>query len=99
MGYRSFVVVNIKQVASYKYLEAHINRELKCHTRVSSVCTRVLQHLHFLRRLRLFGVSSNIMLIFYKAKIGCVLRHAIIWFGRLMVKMKAQISNVMRVAL
>lgn len=48
VGDRSFIVANIKQVASYKYLEAHNDSELKWHTHVSSVCTRDHQHLHFL---------------------------------------------------
>lgn len=102
VGDRSSVVVYgeaIKQVASYKYLGVHIDSELKWHMHVSMVCTKVHQHLHFLRRLRLFGVSNNIMLIFYKATIESVLRYGIVvWFGSLTVKLRAQINSLVRVA-
>lgn len=102
VGDRSSVVIHgeaIKQVPSYKYLGVYIDSEFKWHTHVSWVCTRIHQRLHFLQRLRLFGVSSNIMLIFYKATIESVLRYGIIvWFGSLTVKSRAQINNVLRVA-
>jgi len=87
------------KVASYKYLGVHIDSELMWHKHVSWVCARVHQRLHFLRRLRLFGVSSNIMLIFYKATIESILRYGIVvWFGSLIVKLRAQINNLVRVA-
>lgn len=102
VGDRSLIAINgqhVKQVYSYKYLGVYIDSELKWHTHVSSVCTRVHQRLHFLRRLRLFGVSSNIMLIFYRASIESILRYGIIaWFGNLSVQMKAQIDSLVRVA-
>lgn len=66
VGDRSSVVIHgqdIKQEASYKYLGVHIDSELKWHIHVSSFF--VHQRLHFLRRLRLYGVSSNIMLFFF----------------------------------
>jgi len=98
VGDRSSAVVHgeaIKQVASYKYLGVHIDSELTLHKHVSWVCARV----HFLRRLRLFGVSSNIMLIFYKATIKSILRYGIVvWFGSLTVKLRAQINNLVKVA-
>lgn len=63
-------------------------------THTSSVCTRVHQRLHLIRRLWLFGVSSNIML-FYKAMIESILRYGIIvWFGNLTVKLRAQINKL-----
>lgn len=86
------------QVASYKYSGANIDCELNWHSRVSSLCVRIRQLLH-LRRLRLFGVSSSIMLTFYKATIESILRYGIIvWVGNLTVNIWTQVNNLMRVA-
>ena len=56
---------------------------------------KIHQRLHFLQRLRLFGVSTNIMLIFYRASIESILRYGITsWFGNLTVKIKSQITRL-----
>ena len=66
---------------------------------VTSCCAKIHQRLHFLRRLRLFGVSLNIMLIFYRASIESILRYSISsWFGNLTVKFKSQISRLAKMA-
>ncbi len=101
-GDRSPVTIhgnNIKQVTSYKYLGIHIDSDLSWQTQVVTVCARIHQRLHFLRRLRLFGVCKNIMLIFYRATIESILRYGITsWFGNLNVKSKTLILNLVRVA-
>ena len=90
---------NIKQVSSYKYLGVQIDRDLSWHTHVTSFCAKIHQRLHFLRRLRLFGVSVNIMLIFYRASIESILRYGISsWFGNLTVKYKSQIARLVNMA-
>ena len=58
---------DISQVSSYKYLGVQIDKDMSWSTHVTSCCSKIHQRLHFLRRLRLFGVSVNIMLIFYRA--------------------------------
>ena len=66
---------------------------------MTSCCAKIHQRLHFLRRLRLFGVSVNIMLIFYRASIESILRYGITsWFGNLTVKFKSQIARVAKMA-
>ena len=52
---------DIKQVPSYKYLGVLIDQDLNWHSHVTACCVKVHQRLHFLRRLRLFGVCTNIM--------------------------------------
>lgn len=54
----------IKQMSSFKYLGVHLDSDLSWNTQV---CSRTQQCLHFLHRLRLFGVCQDIMLIFYKS--------------------------------
>lgn len=89
----------IKQVTSFKYLGVHIDSDLTWHTHVATVCAKVHQRLLFLRRLRLFGVSKNIMLIFYRATIESIIRYGITsWFGNLTVKSKTQIQNLVKMA-
>ena len=89
----------ISQVSSYKYLGVHIDKDMSWNTHVTSCCAKIHQRLHFLRRLRLFGVSVNIMLIFYRASIESILRYGIAsWFGNLTVKFKSQIARVAKMA-
>ena len=64
---------DIKQVKTFKYLGVHVDSDLSWHTQVANVCARIHQRLNFLRRLRVFGVCKNIMLIFYRATIESVL--------------------------
>ena len=46
-----------------------------------------------------FGVSKNIMLIFYRATIESILQYGITsWFGNLIVKSKTQIFNLVKTA-
>ena len=87
----------IEQVKTFKYLGVHIDSDLSWHTQVTNVCSRIHQRLHFLRRLRVFGVCKNIMLIFYRATIESVLRYGITsWFGNLTVKHRAEISRLIK---
>ena len=90
---------NIKQVSSYKYLGVQIDKDLSWHTHVTTMCSKIHQRLHFLRRLRLFGVSRNIMLTFYRASIESILRYGISsWFGNLTVAYKSQITRLICMA-
>ena len=84
---------NIAQVDSYKYLGVHIDNNLSWSVHVNSVCSRIQQRLHFLRRLRVFGVQRKVMLLFYRSVIESIIRYAIsVWFGNLTVKWKTQIK-------
>ena len=92
--------VNIAQVDSYKYLGVHIDSNLSWNVHVNSVCTRIQQRLHFLRRLRVFGVQQKVMLLFYRAVIESIFRYAIsVWFGNLTVNLKSQINRLVSTAL
>ena len=54
----------IEQVVSYKYLGIHLDNRLSGSVHVEAVCARAQKHPCFLRRLRAFGVSSNMLLLF-----------------------------------
>ena len=100
VGDKSTVTIHgsgIAQVSSFKYLGVHIDCDLSWRTHVADVCARTHQRLHFMRRLRVFGVSKNIMIIFYRATIESILRYGITsWFGNLTVKSKTQIFNLVK---
>ena len=85
---------SIEQVSSYKYLGVQLDNMLKWNDHVDHMCSKLAQRLHFLRRLRLFGVSTNIMLTFYNAVLGSVIRYSMAaWFGSLSVQLKNKDGN------
>ena len=102
MGDQSPVAVHgqdIVQVKTFRYLGVHVDSDLSWGTQVANVCAKIHQRLHFLRRLRVFGVCKNIMLIFYRAAIESILRYGITsWFGNLSVKSRAEISSLVKTA-
>ena len=90
----------IEQVSSYKYLGIYIDNLLKWNVHVEHLCSKLAQRLHFLRRLRLFGVSSNIMLTFYNAVLGSLIRYGMAaWFGNLTIQSKNMIGKVVKTAM
>ena len=87
----------ITQVSWYKYLGVHIDNLLCWKTHIDNLCSRlsicVEQRLYFLRRLRLYGVSSHIMMTFYRAIV-----ESLIWFGNLTVKLKSKLAGMHKTA-
>ena len=77
-------------------IESNLSRSLH----VDSVGSKIQQRLHFLRRLRVFGVQQKVILLFYRAVIESIFRFAIsVWFGNLTVKSKSQINRLAHTAL
>ena len=74
----------ISQVSSYKYLGIWIDNSLTWNTHVDSLCSKLQQRLHFLRRLRVHGVDQKFMLVFYRAFLESLVRFGVaVWFGNL----------------
>ena len=87
----------VEQVVSYKYLGVLFDSDFKWGHHVESLCVRISQRLHFLRRLRVFGIDRDIMLAFYRASIESLVRYGItVWFGNLSVKLKAQVQTLIK---
>ncbi|KAF7645183.1 hypothetical protein LDENG_00208800 [Lucifuga dentata] len=81
--------------AEYKYLGVTVDQSLCWMGHVEYVCSRICQRLHFLRRLRLYGVHKGVKIVFYKAIIESILHYGItVWFGNLTVKLKSQINRL-----
>ena len=98
LGDHSPVVIhgqNIAQVDSYRHLGMHIDNKLTWSVQIENVCSRVQQRLHFLPRLRVFGVNQKVLLLFYHAIVESILRYGIsAWFANLSVQLKAQITRL-----
>ncbi|KAM3864809.1 LOW QUALITY PROTEIN: caspase-6-like [Diretmus argenteus] len=98
IGDHSPVVIhgqNIAQVDSYRYLGIHIDNKLTWSVQVENICSRVQQRLHFLRRLRVFGVNQKVLLLFYHA----IVESSILRYGNLSVQLKAQITRLTQTAM
>ena len=91
---------NINQVTTYKYLGVHIDNILCWKSHIDKLCTKLQQRLYFLRRLRLYGVSSGIMLIFYRAILESLIRYGITaWYGNLTVQLKNRLRSMHKTAM
>lgn len=90
----------IEQVSSYKYLGIYIDNTLKWNVHVDYLCKKLAQRLHFLRRLRLFGVCTGIMSTFYNAVLESLIRYGMAaWFGSLTVQLKSKILKMVKIAM
>ncbi len=89
----------IEQVNSYKYLGVFINSSLKWSTRTEYLCGKLCQRIHFLRRLRLFGVCRKIMKTFYNAVLRSLITYGMTaWYGVLTVQLKTKIEKIVKIA-
>ena len=89
-----------EQVVSYKYLGIQMDNQLKWNVHVDYLCAKLAQRLHFLRRLRLFGVSKGVMSTFYDAVLGSIIRYGMAaWFGTLSVQLKSRIAKMEKTAM
>lgn len=60
-----------------------------------SLCSGLTQTLQFLHRLRLFGVSEDIMMTFSKTILVSIIRYSLVaWFGILSIHLKSTVRNV-----
>lgn len=90
----------IKQVISYRYLGIHLDNLLSWGDHVDYVCSRLQLRLYFLRRLRVFGVSHNIMFLFYQAVMESFIRYGMTaWFGNLSTQSKSKLQHLVQTAM
>lgn len=70
-------------------------------THIGSLFTRLQQRLYFLRRLRLYGVGSDILRVFfYQATLESLIRYGItVWFGNLSVQLKNKLAHIHKTAM
>ena len=72
----------VEIVKHFKFLGSTISSNLQWELSVVNIAKKAQQRLYFLRRLRSFGLTTQVMLNFYRAVIESVLIFSItVWFG------------------
>ena len=89
----------VEIVQHVKFLGSMISSDLKWKLNVDTIVKKAQQRLYFLRRLRSFGLTTQITLNVYKAVIKSVLTFSItVWFGFITVKEKLRLNRVVNTA-
>ncbi|KAK2182348.1 hypothetical protein NP493_358g05019 [Ridgeia piscesae] len=89
----------VKIVQHFKFLDSTISNDLKCELHNDTIVKKEQQWLYFLRRLRSFGLTPQIMLTFYRAAIESELTFSItVWFGCITVKEMLRLNRVVKTA-
>lgn len=71
----------VEQVESFKFLGTHISNNITWDVNCTAILKRARQRLYFLRKLKSFNVSCNILVNFYRTIIESVLTQSIlVWF-------------------
>lgn len=78
----------IEKVLIFKFLGIITSNSLGWRDHVDYCCSKLAQRLHFLQRLGLFGVQAKIMLTFYDAVFGSLIKYAmgLVWLAYLEVQ-------------
>ena len=86
-------------VQHFKFLGSTISSNLKWELNVVNIVKKAQQRLYFLRRLRSFGLTTQVMLNFYRAVIESVLTFSIsVWFGSITQKETLRLNRVVKTA-
>ena len=89
----------IKTVDSFKFLGSLISSDLSWNTNTDSIIKRAHQRLYFLRQLKKFGLSQEILKQFYRAVVESVLTFSItVWYGSASQQQKARLDYLVRTA-
>ncbi|KAK2192050.1 hypothetical protein NP493_40g07038 [Ridgeia piscesae] len=85
----------VEIVQHFKFISSNLKWELN----VVNIVKKAQQRLHFLRRLRSFGLTTQVMLNFYRAVIESVLVFSItVWFGSITQKETLRLNRVVKSA-
>ena len=86
-------------VTEYKYLGVHIDSSMSWDMHVRKTHSKANQRLYFLRKMNMFGVSKNIMKIFYSSVIQSVITNCcVVWFYSLRVQNRTKLERVIKAA-
>ena len=89
----------VEIVQHFKFLGSTISSNLKWELNVVNIVKKAQQRLYFLRRLRSFGLTTQVMLNFYRAVIESVLTFSIsVWFGSITQKETLRLNRVVKTA-
>jgi len=89
----------VEIVQHFKFLSSTISSDLKWELNFVNIVKKAQQRLYFLRRLRLFGLTTQVMLNFYIAVIESGLTFFItVWFGSITQKETLRLNKVVKTA-
>ncbi|KAK2166686.1 hypothetical protein NP493_1313g00028 [Ridgeia piscesae] len=89
----------VEIVHHFTFLGSTICNNLKSELNIDTIVKKAQQRLYFLRRLRSFCLTTQIMLTFYRAAIEIILTFSItIWFGSITVKENLRLNRVVTTA-
>ncbi|KAK2163954.1 hypothetical protein NP493_1435g01052 [Ridgeia piscesae] len=88
----------LELVQHLKFIGSTISSNLKWELNVVHIVKKARQRLYFLRRLRSFGLTTQVMLNFYRAVIESVLIFSITWFGFITQKETLRLKRVVKTA-
>ncbi|KAK2175364.1 hypothetical protein NP493_737g00021 [Ridgeia piscesae] len=73
--------ITVEIVQHYKFLGSTISSNLRWELNVVNSVKKAQQRLYFLRRLRSFGLNTQVMLNVYRALIECsdIFYHSMVW--------------------
>ena len=88
----------IKQGVSYKYLGVIIDHLLSWKDHIDYLCKRTKQRIYFLRRLRSFGASREILLLFFTSVIMSILQYCnTTWYKCLSAALKSKLLHLLKI--
>ena len=89
----------VEMVDSFKFLGTTISSSLTWEENTTAIVKKAHQRIYFLRRLRKFGVSQEILVSFYRALIESILTFSItVWYGGLSQEDKNRLDRVVKTA-
>ena len=89
----------VEIVQHFKFLGSTISSNLKWELNGVNIVKKAQQRLYFFRRLRSFGLTTQVMLNFYRAVIESVLTFSItVWFGSITQKKTLRLNRVVKTA-
>ncbi|KAI4871731.1 hypothetical protein NFI96_006116 [Prochilodus magdalenae] len=89
----------VERVKTFKFLCVHISKDLTLSHNTHYIVRKPQQRLYFLRRLRKFGMSAQILSNFYRSTIESVLTSSItVWYGNCTAQDRKALQRVIKFA-
>jgi hypothetical protein len=86
-------------VSEFKFLGLVISDDLKWEKNTKKIVKKAQQRLYFLRRLKKFGVKTEILISFYRAVIESVLTFAMpVWYGNISKAENSALNRIVKAA-
>ena len=88
----------VEIVQHFKLLGSTISGNLKWELTVVNIVKKALQRLYFLRRLKSFGLTTQVVLNFYRAVVEVLIFFIAVWFGSITQKETLRLNRVVKTA-